>query len=168
MTLRTFSLILSLSLTTAFALAHDGDKGGEDFGQPGNPLEINRTVKIEMRDSMRFSPDKLKVKKGDTASKLLLAHPVQLHVSNDAQLETVLKNLMDMGLLGLETMHADHGGNLMEKYGALALRLGLLQTGGTDFHGEARRTIQLGVCHRRRVPREFYDLLVAAWRSPTG
>jgi uncharacterized cupredoxin-like copper-binding protein len=66
MTLRTFSLILSLSLTTALALAHDGDKEGEDFGQPGNPLEINRTVKIEMRDSMRFSPDKLKVKKGDT------------------------------------------------------------------------------------------------------
>jgi len=47
------------------ALAH-GDGKEEDFGQPGKPEQINRTVKVEMRDSMRFSPDKLSVKKGDT------------------------------------------------------------------------------------------------------
>jgi uncharacterized cupredoxin-like copper-binding protein len=58
-------LTLALCLTSAMASAH-GDGNEEDFGQPGMPEQINRTVKVEMSDSMRFSPDKLKVKKGDT------------------------------------------------------------------------------------------------------
>ena len=95
----------------------------------------------------------------------VLAHPVQLHVSNDAQLETTVKNLVDMGLRGLETMHSDHGGNLMEKYADLAQRLGLLQTGGSDFHGDVKQTIKLGRCRRKRVPREFYEKLVAEWKK---
>jgi len=63
--LRSLSLTLFLCLTGALALAH-GDGKEEDFGQTGKSEQINRTVKIEMRDNMRFSPDKLKVKKGDT------------------------------------------------------------------------------------------------------
>ena len=66
MKLRTLTLTVSLSLSSALALAHGDGKDDEDFGQAGNPQQINRRVKIEMHDSMRFSPDKLKVKKGDT------------------------------------------------------------------------------------------------------
>ena len=65
MKVHTEILTLALSLTAALALAH-GDSNEEDVGQPGMPEQINRTVKVEMSDSMRFSPDKLKVKKGDT------------------------------------------------------------------------------------------------------
>lgn len=56
----------ALCLASAMAMAHGDGPQDEDFGQPGDPLKINRTVKVEMRDSMRFSPDKIHVKKGDT------------------------------------------------------------------------------------------------------
>ena len=61
-----YFLAFAVCLTSSLAPAHGDGKQEEDFGQPGDPLQINRTVKVEMRDNMRFSPDKIKVKKGDT------------------------------------------------------------------------------------------------------
>lgn len=66
MKLHSYFLAFAVCLTSTMALAHGDGKQEEDFGQPGDPLQINRTVKVEMRDNMRFSPDKIKVKKGDT------------------------------------------------------------------------------------------------------
>lgn len=90
----------------------------------------------------------------------VLAHPVQLCTGNDAQLRRVVKDLMDMGLAGIEVIHGDHNDALVEKYTKLADRLGLLKTGGSDFHGENRR-IPLGVARGRRIPRSFMDELMA-------
>ena len=89
----------------------------------------------------------------------VLAHPVQLRTENDAQLEQVLKDLVDMGLAGLEVIHSDHDAAMVEKYGRLAERLGLLKTGGSDFHGSNKKDIDLGSARGRRVPREWYDEL---------
>src|SRR5262245_27394616 len=38
----------------------------------------------------------------------VLAHPIQLRSTNDAQLERVVKDLADLGLTGIETIHSDH------------------------------------------------------------
>jgi len=46
--------------------AHADELSAHGFGLPGQKSQVNRTVKIEMRDNMRFSPDKIKVKQGDT------------------------------------------------------------------------------------------------------
>lgn len=35
-------------------------------GVPGDPAKVNRTIQVEMNDSMRFTPDKLDVKAGET------------------------------------------------------------------------------------------------------
>jgi hypothetical protein len=90
----------------------------------------------------------------------VLAHPVQLRTENDAQLDRVIKDLADAGLGGLEVIHSDHSPALIEKYSALAERLGLLKTGGSDFHGKTVKNIDLGFAAGRRVPREYYEKLV--------
>ena len=90
----------------------------------------------------------------------VLAHPVQLRTENDAQLERIVKDLKDVGLVGLEVIHSDHDAALMEKYSKLADRYGLLKTGGSDFHGSNKTEINLGVANGRRIPREFFDALV--------
>lgn len=36
------------------------------FGRPGDPARINRTVRLEMGDNMRFSPASLSVRRGET------------------------------------------------------------------------------------------------------
>lgn len=98
----------------------------------------------------------------------VLAHPVQLRTENDAQLETIVKNLIDLGLEGLEVIHSDHSPALVERYSALADRFGLLKTGGSDFHGAKKEGIELGMANGRRVPREFMDRLLERHAGKAG
>lgn len=91
----------------------------------------------------------------------VLAHPSQLRTENDAQLDRTVKDLADLGLAGLEVIHSDNSETMVAKYSALADRYGLLKTGGSDFHGTNKKDIPLGTANGRRVPRRFYDALVA-------
>jgi predicted metal-dependent phosphoesterase TrpH len=95
----------------------------------------------------------------------VLAHPVQLRTENDAQLDTVVKGLVDQGLEGIEIIHSDHDQAWVDKVMGLAKRYGLLMTGGSDFHGTNKKDIQLGVANGRRVPRELYEGLVGRLRG---
>ena len=95
----------------------------------------------------------------------VLAHPIQLRTENDAQLERVVKDLLDLGLGGVEVLHSDHDAAWVEKCTRLAERFGLIKTGGSDFHGRNKESIRLGDANGRRVPREFFDKLSATIRS---
>jgi predicted metal-dependent phosphoesterase TrpH len=67
----------------------------------------------------------------------VLAHP-------GAQLaESVVEELTAAGLRGVEVWHPHHTPATSRRYQALAGRLGLLETGGSDFHGE-HRSLDLG------------------------
>ena len=94
----------------------------------------------------------------------VLAHPAQLRTENDAQLERIVKDLLDLGLAGLEVLHSDHDDAMVEKYSKLAERFGLLKTGGSDFHGSNKKDIDLGAARGRRVPRAFFDALLERLR----
>ena len=91
----------------------------------------------------------------------ILAHPIQLRTSNDAQLERIVKDLADLGLGGIEVIHSDHNAADIEKYSMLAQRFGLLKTGGSDFHGANKKGIRLGWAGGRRIPRAWFDQLAA-------
>lgn len=36
------------------------------FGRPGDPKQVTRTIAVDMKDTMRFTPDKLAIHRGDT------------------------------------------------------------------------------------------------------
>ncbi|MGA2498689.1 MAG: PHP domain-containing protein [Tepidisphaeraceae bacterium] len=110
-------------------------------------------------DKERLAPRKALQMIIESGGLPVLAHPVQLRCANDAQLETALKNLLDMGLRGIEVIHSDHTAAHVEKYTALAKKYRLLMTGGSDYHGMKKKEIQLGVANGRRVPRECFDAL---------
>jgi predicted metal-dependent phosphoesterase TrpH len=59
-----------------------------------------------------------------------LAHPGKVHVDDRIPL------YRDAGLDALEAFHSDHDAALVERYLALARSLGLLVTGGSDYHGD--------------------------------
>jgi 3',5'-nucleoside bisphosphate phosphatase len=90
----------------------------------------------------------------------VLAHPIQLRTQNDAQLERVIKHLVDLGLAGIETIHSDHDAAWIDKTTALANRFNLLKTGGSDFHGSNKKDIQLGSANGGRIGREMFDALL--------
>ena len=123
-------------------------------------------------DKEKLSPRDAMKRIVDSGGLPVLAHPVQLRAGNDAQLETIIKNLIDQGLVGIEVIHSDHDAATVEKLMRLADRLNLLKTGGSDFHGSNKKDIRLGDASGRRIPREFFDQLLArlgsSGRSQTG
>ena len=44
----------------------DAGNASTPFGRPGNPRAVGRTVTIRMSDAMRFTPDSVTVKRGET------------------------------------------------------------------------------------------------------
>ncbi|MEL7237532.1 MAG: PHP domain-containing protein [Planctomycetota bacterium] len=90
-----------------------------------------------------------------------LAHPIQLRKQNFAQLANEIKNLADAGLDGVECIYNDHRESFVCELKDLCRRFDLLQTGGSDYHGGAKKWITLGRCGQsRRVPRKLYDRLL--------
>lgn len=92
----------------------------------------------------------------------VLAHPVQLRCSNDAQLELTVKSLVDLGLRGIEVLHSDHTPADIERMNHLADRFSLLRTGGSDFHGGKKPGVSLGRAGNNPIPRSYFDALHAA------
>ena len=52
--------------------------------------------------------------------------------------DSLLERLVAAGLRGVEVWHPQHNAATIRRYRALAARLGLLETGGSDFHGHPR------------------------------
>jgi predicted metal-dependent phosphoesterase TrpH len=67
-----------------------------------------------------------------------LAHPGRTRIDSS------IKTLADAGLDAIEVFHSDHDGATVQRYHALASGLGLLMTGGSDFHGDPSRGIEPG------------------------
>jgi len=69
---------------------------------------------------------------------------VRLGIRDPRQEEEFISELCDAGLRGIEVHHSDHRPPDVERYAAIAKKLGLAVTGGSDFHGAAKPNIQLG------------------------
>jgi len=74
----------------------------------------------------------------------VLAHPYTLSCT-PADLEKLLTELVDKGLKGIEAFYPDHTRKQTAQYQRLAERLGLVQTGGSDFHGALIKKAELGI-----------------------
>ncbi len=60
----------------------------------------------------------------------VIAHPGDMEI-----IEELAEDLMNYGLRGIEAYHRSHSSVEIEFHCSLAERLGLIVTGGTDFHG---------------------------------
>ena len=72
----------------------------------------------------------------------VLAHPYQLRLSPEA-LETLVSQLVEMGLDGIEALYSRHSLADRERYATLARRHRLLVTGGSDYHGTYKPDISI-------------------------
>jgi predicted metal-dependent phosphoesterase TrpH len=74
-----------------------------------------------------------------------LAHPVRVGMFRNPEAELAFfAELREAGLDALEVYHSDHVPYLVERYREFAGLLGLLQTGGSDYHGANKPEIVLG------------------------
>jgi 3',5'-nucleoside bisphosphate phosphatase len=90
----------------------------------------------------------------------ILAHPYTLGFEDDASLERTLARLGEMGLVGVESHHSGMEPERRRIVRRMANRLGLLPSGGSDFHGSYKPGLEVGRgCGDLEVPSEFLAAL---------
>ncbi|MCX5896331.1 MAG: phosphoesterase, partial [Proteobacteria bacterium] len=73
----------------------------------------------------------------------VLSHPFTLNC-NRQQLEYQIKTWLGLGLQGIEVYYSEHDSMQTKQYTELARKYKLAITGGSDFHGQTVRGIDLG------------------------
>jgi len=68
----------------------------------------------------------------------VLAHPGTVH--RDECIPSMVRD----GLMGIEVFHPMHSPTVRRHYEALAIKHGILRTGGSDYHGDGRGRAQIG------------------------
>jgi predicted metal-dependent phosphoesterase TrpH len=78
------------------------------------------------------------------------------------QVDELIPGFVKTGMQGLEVYYANTAKNLTSFYEGLAKKYGLLMTGGSDAHGEAKKNTYVG---KLKIPYELVENLKAAQKS---
>ncbi len=84
----------------------------------------------------------------------VIAHPHDLDIA-----ESLIKDLMTYGLRGIEAYHRKHSPACVEYFSSMAEELGLIVTGGSDFHTPNIMNGQI-ILGKNFVPEWVYDKLI--------
>lgn len=74
----------------------------------------------------------------------VLAHPILYHMSEE-HLDELVKELKEAGLMGIEAIYSTYSAADERQIRALASKYDLLISGGSDFHGANKPSLDLGV-----------------------
>ncbi len=85
----------------------------------------------------------------------VLAHPTKIGMNTNDLIDFILL-LKKSGLQGIEVIHSEISGKESRKLLELAYRFNLVPTGGSDFHGENKPFVKMGM---PEVPYEFFEKL---------
>lgn len=160
---------LGMPLDLSAALAAAGQQTGRAIGRPqvaramvdaGHVTSTREAFDVWLgRDRPAFvprsgpSPEAVIVIIQGAGGLASLAHPGRTAI--DARIPA----LRDAGLDALEVYHSDHDAAASDRYRRLADDLGLLMTGGSDYHGDPSHGVPLG---SSPLPREAWRRLRAA------
>lgn len=95
---------------------------------------------------------------GDAGGLPVLAHPVQLDRSLEL-LPELLDDLVPMGLRGVEVYYPTQRGKIRQKLSYLANKYDLLETGGSDYHGDIRSGTTMAVGKNMTIPDHLCEKL---------
>ena len=109
---------------------------------PGSPLPPSRIIRV-IREAGGIP---------------VLAHPIYL--KRDPLIDTFVND----GLVGLEVYHSGHTPDMVRHYEAIADRLELLRTGGSDYHGDSKEGLPVGAV---KVPYALVEAL-KQWKAKHG
>jgi predicted metal-dependent phosphoesterase TrpH len=111
----------------------------------------------------RLAPEEAVALARQSGAVPVLAHPHTLGIEDSQRLEGVLRQLHAAGLVGLECLYGAYEPEQRQLYSRLAQRVGLVVSGGSDYHGSFKEGILLGVGRGDlEVPGAVLDELRAA------
>lgn len=116
---------------------------GKKYWLPRKFLSIERSVEIV----------------GEAGGVAVLAHPFQYRLE-DSELRELIKLCIDHGLKGIECRYSGYTPEQTEYLENLAGEFDLFRTGGSDFHGEHKKSIAIGSgTGSLNVPYEYLEEL---------
>jgi len=93
----------------------------------------------------------------------VMAHPALTKWADPDKLAEYLVTLKDEGIDGLEVYYSQHTTEQVDAYRDLADRFGLVKTGGSDFHGDPKPHVPLGIAaHGGPAPYSVLEAVRAA------
>ncbi len=135
------------------------DSGGGQLGRPHMAKALERKGAVESvqqafdlylgENGKAYVPkDKITLEEGirlihESKGVAVLAHPSTLKL-NEEEIETALIQFKSLGLDGMECYYSQYSLQQIDGYLAKAFKVGLLVTGGSDFHGSTKPNVQLG------------------------
>ena len=126
------------------------DEAFEKYLNPGCICYIPRT-KVSVVDAIRMILN--------ANGKPVLAHPL-LYKLSSSDLEDLVRLLTDNGLQGIEAIYSANKWTDESRMKQLAKKYNLFITGGSDFHGLAKPTLDLGIGYGNlKVPYELLNNL---------
>ena len=99
---------------------------------------------VAYAEKFRFSPREAIALIRGAGGLAVLAHPFTLRINKPRELTLLVKELQEMGLAGLEVFYPGHTKEMVVLCQDIAKKLGLVRTGGSDFHGNLRDHSYLG------------------------
>lgn len=93
------------------------------------------------RDEPTLNEGIRRIKEGGGVASL--AHPIRLP-QRGPELERLVEGLVEAGLEGIEVYHSEHSPADCAEFAGIARRFDLIQTGGSDYHGDNKPGIRLG------------------------
>lgn len=141
----------------ADALVHKGyfatrDEVFKDVLRDGGSAYVRRTG-LTARDAIS--------KARDVGAVTVIAHPITIG-KPEGGYEAMYRELADLGLGGIEAHHPLHSLELRAHLEHLAGSIGLVATGGSDYHGTGKRDYRIGVGRGDlRVPASAVDEIEA-------
>lgn len=155
--------------------------GGEAVGRPhfarlmvdrGYVRSIDEAFERYLRDGGLFFVEKKRLTPAETVELIkesggiaVLAHPYELlqgkpqGVGDLDYLEQMIKSLVGVGLDGIEAFYYNHTMTQTDDLLRLARKYGLCVTAGSDYHGENRPSVKLGVEVPYKVLKPFLERL---------
>lgn len=90
----------------------------------------------------------------------VLAHPKYVHGGDTRHVEKLVKQLVELGLDGMEVYYGTHSAKEVKWFREMAKKYNLIATGGSDYHGASKPDINLGVgLGNLKVPYEIVEQL---------
>jgi hypothetical protein len=96
-------------------------------------------------DKFRFTPRDAIHFISEAGGVAVLGHPNTLGLNGYIELEVLILKLLKEGLKGIEAYYPEHSLPEVAQYKALAERHGLVLSGGTDYHGIEKESVDVGV-----------------------
>lgn len=113
----------------------------------------------------RLTPEAVMALIRDAGGVPVLAHPFSLGLEK-GDLKKLLIRLKDAGLAGIECYYPEHTAEMRKTYLKLSREIGLVATGGSDFHGAAGYS-RMGEGHGSLdVPDDVFDRVEACITVP--